>query len=224
MPDISSFIFVLVIWVFSLCLHEFSHALVAYWGGDHTVKDKGYLSFNPLAYTDPWLSLGIPILLLLIGGLGLPGGCVYVERHRLYNRVWDAGVSIAGPVSNILLACVMALPFQLGLIPDNPGSALWSAYAFATILQICAALFNLIPIPPLDGFGVMSAWMEPGARAHAYHFGAQYGLLIILVLFWVVPGVNDVFWRIVFGIGRVLGVPVEMAVSGAQAFDIVNLF
>jgi len=80
-----NFVIIFFGWIFSLCLHEFSHALVAYYGGDTTVKDKGYLTFNPLKYTHPFLSLILPLIILLMGGIGLPGGAVYqsllVERH-----------------------------------------------------------------------------------------------------------------------------------------------
>ena len=68
-----TFMIVLLGWIFSLCLHEFSHALVAYYGGDYTVKDKGYLTFNPLKYTHPVFSLLLPLLFLVMGGIGLPG-------------------------------------------------------------------------------------------------------------------------------------------------------
>ena len=71
-----TFAIVLVGWVFSLCLHEFSHALVAYYGGDTTVREKGYLTFNPLKYTHPVYSIVLPLLFLVMGGIGLPGGAV----------------------------------------------------------------------------------------------------------------------------------------------------
>src|SRR5512134_3578991 len=96
-------------WIFSLCLHEFSHALVAYFGGDHTVREKGYLTFNPLIYTDPLLSIFLPLLFLFMGGIGLPGGAVYIERWRIRNRYWLSAMSLAGPMSNLLVALVLAL-------------------------------------------------------------------------------------------------------------------
>src|SRR4028118_1839319 len=100
--EIYTFIIVLAGWIFSVCLHEWAHAFVAYQGGDTTVKDKGYLSFNPLKYTDPFLSIVVPIAFLLLGGLGLPGGAVYIERHRLRSKWWDTLVSLAGPAINVV--------------------------------------------------------------------------------------------------------------------------
>src|SRR3972149_188316 len=103
-----TFLVVLIGWIFSLCLHEFAHALVAYYGGDYTVKDKGYLTFNPLKYTHPVYSLLIPMLFLLMGGIGLPGGAVYIETWRLRSRRWESAVSLAGPSAHLLLATLLA--------------------------------------------------------------------------------------------------------------------
>ncbi len=82
-------------WIFSLGLHEFAHALVAYWGEDKTVKDKGYLTFNLFKYTQPGLSIILPLVFILIGGMGLPGGAVYINRSLLKSLVWYSFVSVA---------------------------------------------------------------------------------------------------------------------------------
>ena len=94
--NVLTFVFVLIGWIFSLCLHEFSHTLVAYLGGDTTVKDKGYLTFNPLKYTHPVYSLLLPLLFLVLGGIGLPGGAVYIETWRLRSRNSISAVSARG--------------------------------------------------------------------------------------------------------------------------------
>src|SRR5512146_3018031 len=108
-----TFLIVILGWIFSLCLHEFSHALVAYYGGDTTVRDKGYLTFNPLKYTHPVYSIVLPLLLLLMGGIGLPGGAVYIENWRLRSRGWISAVSLAGPTANLLVAVVLGLVLRL---------------------------------------------------------------------------------------------------------------
>src|SRR5512138_3379012 len=91
-------------WIFSLCLHEFSHALVAYIGGDYTVKEKGYLTFNPLKYTNRLHPLILPLLFLPIGGIRLPGGAVYIERERILSAM-----SPAGPAASLLIAIILGL-------------------------------------------------------------------------------------------------------------------
>src|SRR5438552_3895506 len=101
------FIIVTVLWVFSVCLHEFGHAWVAYQGGDYTVREKGYLTMNPLRYTHPVYSLLMPVIFMMMGGIGLPGGAVYIEHHLLRSRAWETGVSLAGPFMNLLLVLVI---------------------------------------------------------------------------------------------------------------------
>jgi Zn-dependent protease len=122
-----TFIVVLVGWILSLSLHEFSHALLAYMGGDYTVRDKGYLTFNPLKYTHPVYSLLLPLLFLVMGGIGLPGGAVYIETWRLRSKNWRTAVSLAGPLSNLLLAIVLGLVLRFS--PVN-FSGVWPGLAF----------------------------------------------------------------------------------------------
>src|SRR5512142_224535 len=111
-----TFLIVLIGWIFSLCLHEFSHALVAYYGGDYTVREKGYLTFNPLKYTHPVYSIVLPLLFVLMGGIGLPGGAVYIERWRLRSRLWATAVSLAGPAANLLIAIVLGLVLRFAAV------------------------------------------------------------------------------------------------------------
>ncbi len=156
-----TFLVVLIGWVFSLCLHEFSHALVAYYGGDTTVKDKGYLTFNPLKYTHPVYSLLLPLVFLMMGGIGLPGGAVYIERWRLRSKQWETAVSLAGPFSNALLALILGLILQ-GMPISSSG--IWPGLAFLAFLQISAVVLNLIPLPPFDGFGAIEPYIPMDIR------------------------------------------------------------
>jgi Zn-dependent protease len=157
-----TFIIVLVGWIFSLTLHEFAHAIVAYQGGDWTVREKGYLTFNPLKYTDPLMSIVLPLLFLALGGIGLPGGAVYIETWRLRSRGWQSAVSLAGPSMNILLAILLALVLQ---IPSVHASTAAPALSFLVYLQITAAVINLIPhwmatgsLPPFSASISSRSW------------------------------------------------------------------
>ena len=230
-----TFAFVLIGWVFSVTLHEFAHAKVAYWGGDHTVQDKGYLSFNPLKYTHPMLSIGLPLLFLAMGGIGLPGGAVYIERHRLRSKWWGAAVSAAGPLANLLLALLLALPFIVGLVdttmiefriwlgrgPDSgpiwENASLWSAVAFLIMLQITAVCFNLLPVPPLDGFGVIEPLLDSRTRWQLLQVGS-YGLFIVFLALWFIPPVAEAFWAMIFDVTRALQVPDELVREGFRSF------
>src|SRR5512142_3232633 len=136
-----TFIIVIIGWLFSLCLHEFSPALVAYYGGDTSVRENGYLTFNPLNYTHPVYSILLPMVFLLLGGIGLPGGAVYIERWRLRSKGWESAVSLAGPAANLFLAVVLAVVLRFA--PPGAGGV-WPALAFLAMLQVTALVLNLI--------------------------------------------------------------------------------
>jgi Zn-dependent protease len=212
-------IVVFVAWIFSLCLHEFSHALVAYWGGDKSVKDKGYLTFNPLKYADPLLSVIYPMFFLLAGGIGMPGGCVYVDRSRLRSKAWECAVSLAGPFSNAFLAVVLSLPFMLGMADAGAQHSFWAVYSFLIVLQVSAVLLNLLPIPPLDGFGAIAPWL-PGETRNALYKQGQIGMLLVFMSFWFIPFVNHTFWGTVYYIVESLGIPRGLAWDGYELFKI----
>lgn len=207
---------VLIGWIFSLCLHEFSHAVVAYRGGDHSVREKGYLSFNPLRYIDPQLSILMPLLFLLIGGLGLPGGAVLINRARLRSPLWQSAVSLAGPLSNALLALILAL--VLWSAPALRSTSLGAGLAFLTLLQVSSVILNLLPVPGLDGFGIIAPFLPQSVRAQVASFGGG-AIMLLFAAMWVVPGLNAAFWRIVFDGAQFLGVDSHLAVSGLRAFQ-----
>ncbi len=214
MSKIITFLVVLVGWVFSLCLHEFSHALVAYYGGDYTVKEKGYLTFNPLKYTHPVYSLLLPMLFLVMGGIGLPGGAVYIETWRLRSKNWMTAVSLAGPFSNMVLALVLGLVLQFAPVSD---SSIWPGLAFLALLQVTATIFNLIPLPPFDGYGAIRPHLEQGLREKMDAFG-QVSMLVVLAAFWFVPFIGDGFWRLVGTVSSFMGVPLHLASLGLSQF------
>jgi Zn-dependent protease len=201
-------------WIFSLCLHEFSHALVAYLGGDYTVREKGYLTFNPLRYTHPLFSIVLPLLFLLMGGIGLPGGAVYIERWRIRNRFMLSLVSLAGPLSNLLVAIVLGLVLRFWQsIPTTylPG------LSFLLVLQVSAVLFNSIPLPPFDGYNILEPFLNPVIRMQVDRI-ANVAIWIVLLLFWFVPAVSNSFWETVYVISTILGVDWGWVVAGLERF------
>lgn len=191
-------------WLFSLSLHEFSHSLVAYLGGDRSIKDRGFLTLNPLKFMDPVYSVAVPTLMVLLGGIPLVGGRTLVDTAALRSRWWDTAVSIAGPSANLAIAILIGIAFQAGLIPDFTP---WAAgFAFLAVLQLSAALFNMIPIPPLDGFGALSPHLDHEAQAKARSFGYG-GYFLLIALFWTVPQLGDWFWDEVYRMAESLQIP-----------------
>jgi Zn-dependent protease len=207
-----NFVIIFFGWIFSLCLHEFSHALVAYYGGDYTVKEKGYLTFNPLKYTHPFLSIILPLLILLMGGIGLPGGAVYIETWRIRNRYWLSGMSLAGPAANGIFAIFLAI--LLRVLPESTAN-LWPGISFLIVLQIWAILFNLIPLPGLDGYGVIGPFLSPPVQMQMEKMRA-YAIWILIIALWYIPFVGSFFWGIVFLTSSLLGTDWNLAMQGSQ--------
>jgi len=201
-------------WIFSLCLHEFSHALVAYLGGDYTVREKGYLTFNPLKYTHPLFSIVLPLVFLLMGGIGLPGGAVYIERWRIRNRFMLSFMSLAGPLSNLLIAIILGLVLRFS---ESIPAAYLPGLSFLLVLQVSAVLFNSIPLPPFDGYNVLEPFLSEGIRTQMDRFRG-IAIWVILLLFWFVPPVSNSFWETVYSVSTTLGVDWGMVIAGLERF------
>src|SRR4051794_19926591 len=152
-------------WTLSVVLHEFAHGLVAYWGGDYTIKERGGLTLNPLQYVNPVTSILMPALFLLMGGVPLPGGATYIRRDLLRSRTWEAAVAAAGPLTNLLigLACAIPLHPAIGWVDPDAGPEGWTGLqkllGAMVVLELLSVVLNLIPIPPLDGFQVLSPFL-----------------------------------------------------------------
>jgi Zn-dependent protease len=228
-------IFVCVGWLFSLCLHEFGHAIVAYWGGDRSVKEKGYLSFNPLRYTDAGMSLILPMILLALGGMALPGGAVYINANQIKNRVWLSALSAAGPAANILVALLLAAIISIMPGLDNTpqyfvgskfndlawlsGDArLLASLALLVQFQVFVTILNLLPIPGLDGYGIIEPWL-PRRWQNKFRAWGNYTFWILMAMFWFVPDfsrmISSTSYRIVYS----LNVPFEWVFIGHKVFS-----
>jgi len=183
-------IFVLII---SLVVHESAHAWAALQLGDDTAYRLGRISFNPMVHLDPIGSVLVPIVMAM-----LPGGMIYgwakpvpVNTLRLRQPIRDhALVAAAGPASNLLLALISALLLGLvtGWAHSHPESIRSEALPFLALLfewgislNILLALFNLIPLPPLDGSWIMMAFLR-GEAAEAYDRLRPYGFVLVLLL------------------------------------------
>ncbi len=208
------FLFVVVGWLFSLCLHEYAHARVAYAGGDLSVAQKGYLSLNPMRYTHPQLSLLFPLLILLLGGIGLPGGAVYIERSRLRNRHWEAAVSLAGPAANLALMFGMGAVLRHARVDERQ---IWPALAFLAELQVMAVVLNLLPVPPLDGYGVVAPYL-PLSWRRSMDQASGWAIWVVFLALWFVGPVRAAFWGFVLHLSNLAGIPPQLAWEGLQLF------
>lgn len=160
----------LIGWILTVTLHEFGHGLVGYLGGDYTIRERGGLTLNPLQYVDPLMSIILPAIFLLMGGIALPGGATYIRTDLLRSRLWISATYAAGPAMNLLIFLILAVFIhpRLGWInyqvfPDQWTNAQVFACALA-YLQLFSVILNLIPVPGLDGFGIISPWLPHDLR------------------------------------------------------------
>ena len=211
-------LFVLGGWVTSLCIHEFGHAFIAYLGGDRSVASAGYLSLNPLKYLHPLLSIGLPVVFLLLGGIGIPGGAVYLNEQAIRNDRWRSLASAAGPLSNLLFAIVIGWPF-LVFRDSAPGGTeqFWAALAFLVFVELSAVVLNLLPIPPFDGFGIIAPWLSIDIRILANRLG-MLPLLVLFFLLWQGGPVSATFWNSVYAVSGLLNIPQDLISLGHQQF------
>ena len=210
------FLFVVSGWIVSLCLHEYAHARTALHGGDITVGAKGYLTLNPLKYTHAMLSIVLPVIFVILGGIGLPGGAVFIERGRIRGRWKHSLISAAGPLTNVLFAVALMLPFTLLGTSDWAPTAFRAAIAFLAMLQVTAAVLNFLPVPGLDGYGVIEPWLSYSVRRQVEPL-APFGLLAVFGVLWI-PSVNQYFWMAIDALMGVFRVPAVYTAYGYSLF------
>jgi len=211
------FIVVTVLWIFSVCLHEFGHAWAAYRGGDYTVKDKGYLTLNPLRYTHPIYSLAMPVVFMMLGGIGLPGGAVYIDHRLLRSRAWETWVSLAGIAMNLVMVLLIGALFKFGLLKNDPQNLASVSLGFLLQLEVSAILLNLIPVPPLDGFQAIAPWLPEDMRQRLFAM-SNVGQWVLFLALWYVQPLNEAFWNIVRSISSFLGVSPYLGSVGFHAY------
>lgn len=200
-------------WAVSLCLHEFGHAAVAYRGGDHSVRAKGYLTLDIRRYTDPVMSLLLPLLLLLVGGIPLPGGAVWINHHALRSRAIVSAVSLAGPLANLALGAVLIVVVGAGTLPGGLAAGL----SYLALIQILAFVLNILPVPGLDGFGALEPFLSAQLRAFAATV-RPYAPLLLFVLIIGVPQVSTTLFGGAFEIFDALGGQSWAAAEGLREF------
>lgn len=207
-------VFVLVVagWVVTLCLHEFAHAFLAWRHGDTDVAARGYLTLNPLKYSHPLLSIGLPVLFIALGGIGLPGGAVYLRTGMFTPKV-QARISLAGPLTNALVAVVLLTVIRM-YGPGAPHQTFWAGLSFLAFLQVMATVLNLLPVPGLDGYGALEPFLKPTTRSQLDQF-KPYGLLLLVALLFV-PQINVVFFDAIYWIFELSGIPDYYAMVGSS--------
>ncbi|MHC4545383.1 MAG: site-2 protease family protein [Planctomycetota bacterium] len=186
-----TFLFVLPIFLVSLTIHEYAHAWVAYRYGDDTAKRMGRLTLNPLAHISLFGTIIMPLLLHFsrIPPFGwakpIPVNFSILTKKQIFQ------VAAAGPLANILLALMLAGAFHLLKLEALP--LLGSFVLLAILFNFILAVFNLIPIPPLDGSRLVYTLLKSSKAINAYYKFGRYGIFA-LIAFLLLGGLEKVLW------------------------------
>lgn len=201
--------------LFSVIIHEYAHGWMAERKGDDTARVMGRLTLNPVPHIDMFGTVILPLLALFTGapmfGWAKP---VPVNPYRLNNpdrdMVW---VSLAGPLSNFVLAAAAALLMWLlrsfAFLPEGIAVALYMILRFVMVINVILPVFNLFPIPPLDGSKVLMGLL-PSRLAYRFSMIEPYGFFIIIILL-----TSGVFWRI---LGPIAGIIIYSLGGGAAYY------
>lgn len=193
-------VFVVVILIMSVVIHEVAHGYAAYVQGDPTAALQGRLTLNPIKHLDLLGSIIVPGFLMLLQTPFLFGWAkpVPYNPYNLSDQRWgELKVALAGPLSNVLLAVIFA--FGIRFMPGLPEPALTLA-GYVVLINLVLAIFNLIPVPPLDGSKVL-AGLFPIQMARFYKAIEGYGLIVGLVAIFLFL---EIFPYIMFGVFHVL--------------------
>jgi Zn-dependent protease len=198
-------IFTLLVFIFSAVVHEVAHGLVAEKFGDDTARDAGRITLNPIPHIDPFGSILLPGLLLLAGSPIVFGAAkpVPVNFNNLRpQRLGMALVSLAGPLSNLILAVLLILPVAFHLVTGTVAH-FWT---MAAGINVVLAVFNILPIPPLDGSKIVASLLPYDLMDRLLEF-ERYGFLLIVV-FLMLGLIDRILLPVLIFFFRIFGVSI----------------
>ena len=188
LPDIGQLLIILPVLLFSLTIHELAHAVTADWYGDPTARRLGRISLHPLVHLDPVGSFVLPLMAFYLGGFifgwakPVPVNTANLKNHRRDFLV----IAAAGPASNIVMA--IGASVLIGVVPGGLGASEGIPAVLATLglfmvqFNLILAVFNMLPIPPLDGGNVLAGVLPETLAASYDRLIRPYGFLILIVL------------------------------------------
>ncbi len=184
-----TWILIFIILIFSAILHEYAHGYAAYSLGDPTAKHMGRLTLNPIPHIDPFYTVLLPLIMIIMPTNFIIGGAkpVPINPFNLRGKYAQMKVALSGPGSNIALALVFGL-FVRFIPIVRANESLFFAFSAVVFVNLLLAVFNLLPIPPLDGSHVLFTFF-PEISEKVKIFFAQYGFFIFIVIIFLFANV-----------------------------------
>jgi len=194
--------FQLAILLMSIVIHEFAHGWMAFRLGDVTAKHHGRLTLNPIKHLDIWGSLVVPFMIFVFsGGNAIFGWAkpVPFNPNNLRDQKYGiAKVAAAGPFANLFIALIFSLILRFSTSGLFITSGMAQIFSLIVFLNILLAVFNLVPIPPLDGSKILFTFL-PNSLENVRLFLEQYGMFVLLFFIfflfqWILPIINIIYW------------------------------
>lgn len=211
-----TFAFICAAWVLSVVVHEFGHAYVAHLAGDTSIEGKGYLTLDPLKYSNLQTTIILPLIALALGGIGFPGAAVYLREDLMRSARGRSLASLAGPAGTLaVLLAIDAVLWGMGRMGWlNP---LYAALAFLAYLQATALILNLIPVPGFDGYGVIRPFL-PDALRVKLRKAEPVAFMLMFALIFFVPLAGQLLFGTAAELAHAVGINLDAAQAGMDSF------
>jgi Zn-dependent protease len=194
----------IIILIFSVIIHEIAHGYVALWFGDETALREGRLTLNPIKHIDPVGSIIFPLITSLMGfTFGWAKPVPYNPYNLKNRRIGELSIALAGPMSNILLAIIFGLIIRFTLVDGEIVSNFVGILSYIVLINLVLAIFNLIPVPPLDGSKILYFFLKnqySRTRVLLEMYSPLFIFVALFVVWKIVSPIVPILYRLITGI------------------------